>query len=103
MAVGGRLTQFSARWAMSTPELASIVRHGYKINFEDPPKLTSPCNETFLPPDELKIVRQEVQNLLGKGAIEVVQNPGMGYYSRMFVVPKPDGSWRSIINLKVSF
>lgn len=99
--VGGRLAEFSAMWAKTTPELASIVRSGYEINFEDPPILTDPCNETFLPPDDMNIVRGEVKNLLDKGAIEVVKNPGKGFYSMMFVRPKPDGTWRSILNLKV--
>ena len=102
MKVGGRLAQFSAAWATTTPELAKIVRTGYEINFQDPPSLTRPCNETFLPPEDLDVVRGEVRNLLEKGAIEVVENPGLGYYSKMFVRPKPDGSWRSILNLKVS-
>ena len=103
MSVGGRLAHFSAMWAKTTPELASIVRNGYVINFENEPELTNPCNETFLDPADLEVVRGEVKNLLQKGAIEVVQNPGKGYYSRMFVRPKPDGSWRSILNLKVRF
>ena len=102
MKVGGRLSQFSAEWAMSTSELAKMVRHGYEINFATIPPLTHPRNETILPKDELDVVRGEVANLLAKGAIEVVENPGLGFYSRMFVWPKPDKTWRSILNLKVS-
>ena len=100
--MGGRLTKFSDAWQHTTPELASIVRSGYKINFEVSPELTRPCNETFLLEAELEVVKAEVANLLKKGAIEVVENPGLGFYSKMFVRPKPDGSWRSILNLKVS-
>ena len=76
-------------WATSTPELDSIVKNGYEINFVSLPPLTQPCNKTILPHEELDIVRGEVKNLLAKGAIEVVENPGFGYYSRMFVRPKP--------------
>ena len=101
MAVGGRLAHFSAMWAKTTPELAAIIRNGYTINFEEEPDLTGPCNETFMAHEELEIVRSEVKNLLEKGAIEIVKNPGLGFYSKMFLLPKPDGSWRSILNLKV--
>ena len=103
LVVGGRLAHFSKMWAKTTPELARIIRNGYTINFEEQPELTAPCNETFLDPEDLDVVRGEVKNLLQKGAIEVVKNPGRGFYSRMFVRPKPDGSWRSILNLKVRF
>ena len=95
------MAQFAQAWASTTPELARIVSRGYEINFEETPELTMPCNETKLPKDQMDIVRSEVKNLLEKGAIEVVDNPGKGFYSQMFVRPKPDGSWRSILNLKV--
>lgn len=101
--MGGRLAQFADAWATTTPELARIVRKGYEIKFQETPELTLPCNETILPDEQMQIVRGEVQNLLSKGAIEMVHNPGRGFYSKMFVTPKPDGSWRSILNLKVGF
>ena len=37
--------------------------------------------------------------MLWKGTVEEVA-PSLGYYSQMFIVPKKDGSWHSIINLK---
>ena len=45
------------------------------------------------------MVNEEVEALLAKGAVEEV-SPSLGYYSKMFVVPKKDGGWRPIINLK---
>ena len=62
-------------WAKTTPELASIIKQGYEISFEETPELTLPCNETILPSEQMDIVRGEVKNLLQKGAIEVVKNP----------------------------
>ena len=41
----------------------------------------------------------KIQNLLQKNAIESVYNT-KGFLSSMFTVPKKDGSWRPIINLK---
>ena len=31
---------------------------------------------------------QEVDRMLGKGALKLVKNPGQGYYSRQFLVQK---------------
>ncbi len=56
--------------------------------------LTLPRNALFL--------RQEVCNLLGKGAIEKVPQSELecGFYSRYFVVPKRDGGLRPILDLR---
>ena len=46
-----------------------------------------------------EILDQEVHNLLQKRAIEECHNQG-GFYSSLFIFPKKDGGWRTIINLK---
>merc|ERR1712044_127642 len=47
------------------------------------------------------VIRQQVDILLDKEAIEVVDPPyEPGFYSRVFVVPKASGGWRPVINLK---
>ena len=50
-------------------------------------------------PEQVRVIDEEVEALLRKGAIEEVV-PSPGYYSRVFVVPKKDGGWRPILNLK---
>ena len=50
-------------------------------------------------PDQTVALDKEVQDLLEKEAIERISDPG-GFYSPLFVVPKKDGGWRPIINLK---
>nr|KAG5695708.1 hypothetical protein BaRGS_022385 [Batillaria attramentaria] len=51
-------------------------------------------------PDRAAALRTEVAALLAKQAIELVNDPSSpGYYSHMFVVPKPGGRWRPIIDL----
>jgi hypothetical protein len=45
-------------------------------------------------------LQAEVESLLDKGVIVHIDNPGPGFYSHIFVVPKkPKGSWRLIIDL----
>ena len=37
--------------------------------------------------------------MLEKGAVEVVDDPGLGFYSRLFLVEKATGGWRPVIDL----
>ena len=37
--------------------------------------------------------------MLVKGALEVVVDPGPGFYSRLFLVEKATGGWRPVIDL----
>ena len=47
-------------------------------------------------------LREEIENLLNKRAVERVQNPGTpGFYSRIFLVPKKNGKLRLIIDLSL--
>jgi hypothetical protein len=47
-------------------------------------------------------ILEEVNTLLGKGAIELVPpgQEGQVFYSTFFIVPKKDGGLRPILNLK---
>ena len=44
-------------------------------------------------------LRQEVEAMLAKGALEIARNPGPGFYSRLFLVEKATGGWRPVIDL----
>ena len=47
-------------------------------------------------------LREEIEKLLNKRAVERVQNPGTpGFYSRIFLVPKKNGKLRLIIDLSL--
>ena len=50
-------------------------------------------------PELYPLLEQEVQNLLEKGAICEVPFCEDGFYSRLFVIPKRDGSMRPVIDL----
>ena len=44
-------------------------------------------------------MRQEVEAMLAKGALKIAQDPGPGFYSRLFLVEKASGGWRPMIDL----
>ena len=77
------------------------LRVGYRIPFDRPPPLSEcPVSLPAYSPHSIRGValNQELQNLLRKGAVEPApQSPG--FYSRLFLVKKASGSWRTIIDL----
>lgn len=71
----------------------------YQIPFSSPPP------NTKIPPfafsrGEHKVISQEVQSLLDKGAIREA-NSGQGFVNNIFLVPKSGQRWRLILNLKL--
>ena len=47
-----------------------------------------------------QILSKEVDDLVAKGAITECVDDGGGFVSPLFLVPKSDGSWRPVINLR---
>ena len=78
--------------------LVSVLRDGYRIPFRH--QLPPPLFPTY-PLDSPKALalRQEVETMLSKGALERVSDPGPGFYSRLFLVEKASGGWRPVIDL----
>ena len=106
---GERLTAFADIWEdlKASPEVVNILRHGHKIEFKSRPMLSLPTkrHETKLSPEAMKVSRREIKDLLHKGAMRIVDKSEAlqikGFYSKMFVVKKPEpGKFRVIINLK---
>ena len=96
---GDRLKLFSDVWRnfRASPKIYRLVNYGYKIKFlkvSKPPVSTPDWKKaTKLPKSQMKVIRKEVADLCVKGAvrrIDVVEaNSTLGFYSRMFCVPKP--------------
>jgi len=102
--VGGWLRQFAHKWKSHLCVPSSMLRIllGYKIPLTGTPPLSIPSAAlytTLSNAEHIRVVNEEVEALLAKGAVEEV-SPSLGYYSKMFVVTKKDGGWRPIINLK---
>ena len=107
--VGGCLTHNINVWRMVThdPWILNVVANGYSPVFEGPrPPLTREweSHESITrstPPDRALLLREHVQELLAKDAIEPVwDQKSLGFYSHMFLVPKKNGKLRPIINLR---
>lgn len=105
---GGRLSKFADIWRAkgACPSLVKTVQWGHTIQFESRPPLVPPSAqcETRLAKDQSIIVQKEIDDLVSKGALKIISRAEAkrvpGYYSKVFVVPKPDGKHRVIINMK---
>ena len=100
--MGGRLAHFVEKWEEITDNkwVLSIVRNGFRIPFIKIPPLSSvPIR---MSQSSSPFLREDIENLLNKRAVERVQNPETpGFYSRIFLVPKKNGKFRLILDLSL--
>ena len=96
--VGARLLNFVEAWSAITQDswALSILRKGYRIPFaREPPLLLSPILFPVAQ-QHLNHLREEVQILLEKKAVEIVRDTtSPGFYSRIFLVKKKTGRFSS--------
>ena len=102
--VGGRLRQFFPEWERlgSHRLIIGIIRDGYKLPFRERPNLSRvPCKVSrYASSDKQSALWTSIQDLLQKGAVEVVHTPdSLEFYCRLFLVPKPGNRWRPVIDL----
>ena len=103
--VGGRLRHFLRAWQDVTDDryVLSIIKDGYRLEFERLPPLSHKPRYIRLPSSSVKRVAlwNEVQVLLAKNAIRQVpaDRPGPGFYSHLFLVEKKTGGWRPVLDL----
>ena len=87
--------------ALDPPSFVLEAIKGHFLSFHSRPPLVaaSPSLETRVASSQTESLSEAVRELIKKGAIEPApDNPG--FYSRLFTVPKKDGSLRPVINLK---
>ena len=92
--VGGRLRQFLPEWEKhgSHRLITGLIRDGYKLPFRERPNLFRvPCIiSSYAGFDKQSALWTSIHDMLQKGAVEVVHTPeSLGFYSRLFLVPKP--------------
>ena len=102
--VGGRLHSFRRDWQTNkcSPNVLNIITNGYVLPFLSKPNLV----RFPLILSEYKAHQKDqtlascIQSLLSKNAIERVKNvKSLGFYSCLFLVPKPHQRWRPVIDL----
>ena len=99
--VGARLADFAPHWRslLGNCWATGIVEDGVGIAFQQRPQLTHQ-SISFRTRNSRQDLQQAVDALLMKGAIERVTNVrSLGFYSRLFLVPKKTGDLRPVIDL----
>ena len=77
-------------------------QEGYILPFRFRPYLTRKPTVTscYVDPHRNSYLLEALHQLLDKNAVELVQNPqSLGFYNRLFLVPKPNNRWRPILDL----
>ena len=103
--VGGCLAPHWGRWQAKGAEtwVVTVLRDGYRVPFLDspPPLSRTPvsCPTYRAGSPRAQALRQEIEGMLAKGALEIARDPGPGFYSRLFLVEKASGGWRPVIDL----
>ena len=99
--VGARLADFAPHWRslLGNCRATGIVEDGVGIAFQQRPQLTHQ-SISFRTRNSRQDLQQAVDALLMKGAIERVTNVrSLGFYSRLFLVPKKTGDLQPVIDL----
>ena len=103
--VGSCLALHWRRWQAIGAEtwVVTVLRDGYCVPFLDSPPPLSRTPLSFLTyragSPRAQALRQEIEGMLAKGALEIARDPGPGFYSRLFLVEKVSGGWRPVIDL----
>ena len=102
--VGSRLHLFWEKWAALNvnPRVVSILREGYVLPCRSRPHLTREPTITscYVDPHRNSYLLEALHQLLNKNAVELVLNQkSLGFYNRLFLVPKPNNRWRPILDL----
>ena len=99
--VGGRLAHFVSNWErLSTDPWTRETVTGHRIEFSSTPLQYNTPGEVHLGEEKAQALTAEIRALAGKEAIASAPRDGEGFTSPVFLVPKSDGSWRLVFNLK---
>ena len=81
------------KWVLDTVQ-------GYKIVFDKSPHQTKCPNKIAFSDSEKSLIDKEVQTMLDEGAILPSVHEKDEFISNIFLVPKPNGKYRPVINLR---
>ena len=103
---GARLQSYWKVWESFKvhPRVVLVLKQGYCLPFKQNPPLArfSTIKSCYATPVKQKALLEVVQQMVQKRAVVPVQNKNsLGFYSRLFLVPKPENKWRPVIDLSV--
>ena len=99
--VGGRLRSFRRDW-LANKCSDNIITNGYVLPVISKPNLVRAplIRSGYKALQKDQALGSCIQSLLSKNAIERVENvKSLGFYSCLFLVPKPHQRWRPVIDL----
>jgi len=98
----GKITLFLSNWKAITKDhwVLQTVSEGYHIPLRATPVQMIPPYNPHYSEREQTLLKEELEALLTKQAVQRVPTSQKGFYSNMFMVPKKDGGQRPVINLK---
>ena len=99
--VGGCLSLFVNNWVRISqdPWVREAVT-GHRLELSALPVQHGIPRSTSMEPAKVALLSKEVEDLATNGAITPCRNDQEGFFSQLFLVPKSDGAWRPVINLK---
>ena len=97
----GKLQFHTEKWHQLTNDpLVLEAISGYKIHFDIIPYQVTAPNEIPFQGEQWHIVNSEVTELISKGAVVPCQSEPGEFISTLFIVPKKNGKFRPVINLR---
>ena len=101
MSYAGCLKDFIHQWKelTSNKNVLSCIS-GYKIPFASQIYQSVPPRETLWSTKEIEIISVKISELLVMGAVQRVESCEGQFISKIFIIPKPNGTHRLILNLK---
>ena len=102
--VGARFQHFWKVWLElgAGPKVTHILKEGYPLPFRIRPRLTRypTVVSCYVNPHRDSYLMEALHQLIDKNAVELVQNQkSLGFFNRLFLVPKPNNRWRPILDL----
>ena len=102
----GHLSAFWQVWEAKRahPRVVTILKEGYCLNFRLKPPLTKVpvIRSKYLNREKQEFLIKAVYQMIDKRAITPVQKvTSLGFYSHLFLVPKPGKKWHPVIDWSV--
>ena len=102
--VGARLQNFWQVWLDlgAGPKVIQILKEGYTLPFRNRPRLTRHPTvvSCYANPHRNSYLLEALHQLIDKNAVELVlKQTSLGFFNRLFLVPKPNNKWRPILDL----